>query len=97
MLTDLVSREEFSSLQEKLEMLAQVFEDLMHRNEWNVYTNGELAKKLKVSARTLQNWRDQGIITYTQIGSKIYYTEQAVQLMMKNHERKTFGKGGRHE
>ena len=39
-----------------------------------LWDNADLIKKWKVSARTLADWRSKGLIGYTQIGGKIFYT-----------------------
>ncbi|WP_460672948.1 helix-turn-helix domain-containing protein [Larkinella ripae] len=45
-----------------------------------MYGNEDLCKLLSVSKRSLQNWRDEGLIEFSQIGHKIYYTQRAVVL-----------------
>ncbi len=35
--------------------------------------NQEVCKILKISKRTLQSYRDEGILPFSQVGSKIYY------------------------
>lgn len=46
----------------------------------------ETAKWLKVSPRTLQNYRDKGLLPYSQIASKIYFRLQDLQeFLMKNY------------
>jgi excisionase family DNA binding protein len=47
---------------------------------------------LKVSKRTLQNYRDDGILTYSQVGGKIYFPASAIDEHLKNHLRKAFKK-----
>lgn len=38
------------------------------------FTQAELAERWKVSARTLEGWRDKGIgLAYTRIGSRVRY------------------------
>lgn len=39
--------------------------------EW--YTNRDVCRLLGVSQRTLQNYRDKGLIPYSQVGHKCYY------------------------
>jgi len=46
----------------------------------------ETARWLKVSPRTLQNYRDKGLIPYSQIAAKIYFRLQDLQeFLMKNY------------
>lgn len=57
-----------------------------------IIDNETLLKLMKVSRRTLQSWRDQGIISFSQIGSKIYYQMSDVQKLLEAHKRKAFKK-----
>lgn len=41
--------------------------------EQNWIENAELARRLHISLRTLQTYRERGIIGFTRIGRKIYY------------------------
>ena len=50
-------------------------------------TDRELSERLKVSRRTLQEWRNNRIIPYVQIASKILYRERDVQLMLEKQMR----------
>jgi len=52
--------------------------------------NDELAKMLKVTKRTIQNYRDNGIISFSQIGSKLYYRLSDVEDMLMKHHNKAF-------
>lgn len=45
----------------------------------------ETAKWLKVSTRTLQNYRDAGLLPYSQIGAKIYFRLQDLQEFLMKH------------
>lgn len=42
-----------------------------HLNGEKYLTNNEVCKLLKLSTRTLQDWRDNGTISYIQIKGKI--------------------------
>jgi hypothetical protein len=39
-----------------------------------------------ISKRTAQSWRDKGLITFSQIGSKIYYTQEDINNFFKEHK-----------
>jgi predicted site-specific integrase-resolvase len=47
-----------------------------------IYNTDELMKLLKVSRRTVQNWRDEGTIEFSQINGKIYYRMSAIAKML---------------
>lgn len=49
-------------------------------------TDREVSVQLKISRRTLQDWRTNGQIAYTMLGGKIIYRESDIQAMLeKNH------------
>ena len=50
-----------------------------------IFSNKELAKYLGVCCKTLQKWRDQGIISYSKIGRELFYTMKNVQKMLDDH------------
>ena len=55
-----------------------------------VYDNSDALKILKVSRRTLQGWRSQGLISFSQVGAKIYYTPENIDDFIKDHYVKKF-------
>ncbi len=52
--------------------------------------NQEFMQKMKISKRTAQHYRDTGIISFSQIGSKIYYKLADVEQLLKKHYNKAF-------
>jgi excisionase family DNA binding protein len=48
-------------------------------------TGDELCKLLRVSKRTLQNYRDQRVIPFSQIGRKIYYKYSDINEYLELH------------
>ena len=54
--------------------------------------NEELIAMLKISRRTAQTWRDEGKISFSQVGSKIYYKLSDVEKTMQEHYNKSFAK-----
>ena len=47
-----------------------------------IFNTDELMSLLKVSRRTIQNWRDRGTIEFSQINGKIYYRISAINKML---------------
>jgi hypothetical protein len=80
---DLVTKTELEGWGRNLEEMIQRTTRNTQGGEQGVYDTDDLCKKLKVSKRTLQNWRDEGLIEFSQIGHKIYYTESAVNQMFE--------------
>ena len=48
-------------------------------------TDKEVSTRLKVSRRTLQEWRNNGQIAYIQLGGKTLYAESAIQAMLERY------------
>ena len=85
--------------------LLALLEKLLEKRQPSAYgdellTDKEVAYLLKVSRRTLQDYRNNGILPYTQVGGKILYrasdTDERVQgsvQIQKKLTRKTLHKG----
>jgi excisionase family DNA binding protein len=52
-------------------------------------TGDEICKLLRVSKRTLQNYRDKRVIPFSQIGRKIYYKVSDIEDYLNNHHIKS--------
>ena len=51
-----------------------------------VYLTGEeVCQQLRLSTRTLQDYRDNGTIAYSKIGGKILYRQSDIQAMLERH------------
>lgn len=53
-------------------------------------TDKEVAERLRVCRRTMQEWRTNGLISYTLIGGKVLYTESDVQALLDKHHVEAF-------
>lgn len=51
-------------------------------------TNEEVCEKLHVSSRTLQDYRDTGLLGYVKLPGKIIYRESDVEKLLEDHYRK---------
>lgn len=54
--------------------------------------NQELMQLLKISKRTAQHYRDSGVISFSQVGNKIYYKLSDIEAMLQKHYNKAFAK-----
>lgn len=52
----------------------------------------EVSERLSVSRRTLQEWRNEGIIGYIKIGGKVLYSEREVMALIERNYYKPFEK-----
>ena len=54
----------------------------------NFYTDRELTEKLKVSRRSLQQYRDSGLLAFTRLGGKILYRSSDIEKLLDGCYRK---------
>lgn len=54
------------------------------------YTDEELSKKLKLSRRSLQEYRNEGRIPYIKLGGKILYRSSDVEELLEENYRKSW-------
>ena len=66
----------FTALDEMLDFVSQALKNRTpHLNGEKFLTNKDVCQILHISSRTLQDWRDNGIIPFFQIKGKILYRE----------------------
>lgn len=81
----------------QIQMFAQLMESVLKKLErycatarpmlgGEVYlTSEEVCKLLRLSSRTLQEYRDSGTIAYYKIGGKILYKQSDIQAMLERY------------
>jgi len=73
----------FEALEQMLSDLETAFENCKPSLNGERYlTDKEVSGKLKISRRTLQDYRNQGKIAYVQLGGKILYRESDIEKML---------------
>lgn len=82
---EIITKHEFSALENKLEAVIKILQTSSGGNLDKVYNTVELAKTLNVSTKTIQSWRDDRLIEFSQVRNSIFYTQQAVNDFLKNH------------
>jgi biopolymer transport protein ExbB/TolQ len=79
--------EQYTDLVNRLDTLNKKLEKNSKAPEETFLDNQEFLELMKISKRTAQTWRDEGIVSFSQIGSKIYYKMIDVQkLLNKNYK-----------
>lgn len=74
----------FTALDEMLDSVSQALKNRTpHLNGEKFLTNKDVCQMLHVSLRTLQDWRDNGIIPFIQIKGKILYMESEILKILK--------------
>jgi hypothetical protein len=74
---------------EKLNDIEQRLKKIQFNNDVFL-DNQEFLEVMNISKRTAQTWRDAGIISFSQVGNKIYYRVSDInELLNKNRSRAT--------
>ncbi len=72
---------EFDIISKKLSeieaRLSQISKGLYSNTEW--LTSEEVCQMLKISKKTLQNYRDKGIIPFSKIANRTYYKRADIE------------------
>lgn len=83
----LMEREAFEKMRDSLEMAAKKIEEASSRyskskkmQKW--LEGNEVCEILNISKRTLQTYRDNGTLSYSQIGYKMYYLADDILAML---------------
>jgi excisionase family DNA binding protein len=89
-----MSGKEYRSILEKLDALISVFNTgkSNEASEKLWLTQQETKEVLCVSSRTLQNYRDNGALSFSKVGRKIRYKKEDVESLLQKHYVKGFGK-----
>ena len=81
-----VPREEWQSLHDKLDRLTELVERNQSTASSADWLESEDARKiLGVSPKTWQNYRDQRLIPFSQIGRKIYVNRADLDAFLRKH------------
>lgn len=59
-------------------------------NGESFYTDEELSKKLKISRRSLQDYRNEGRVPYVKLGGKILYRSSDIEKLLEEGYRDKF-------
>ena len=74
----------FQSMEKMLDGISRLArENRPHLNGEKFLSNREVAECLNVSIRTLQEWRDTGVIPYIQIKGKIIYRQSDIDRLLQ--------------
>ena len=84
------TKDQFSDLMSKLDTIQNQISFKANPKKEISLDNQEFLTLLKISKRTAQTWRDEGKISFSQVGSKIYYKLSDVEKLMQEHYNKAF-------
>lgn len=83
----ILSAQQYKELINRLDVLNKKLEEKQKSPDDTFLDNQEFLQLMNISKRTAQTWRDEGIVSFSQIGSKIYYRMSDVKrLLDKNYK-----------
>lgn len=88
----ILSSEQFLEISKQLKEISNTLEFKAKQPSEKFIDNQEFIMLMKISKRTAQIWRDEGKISFSQIGAKIYYKLSDVEALLNNNYRKAFAK-----
>jgi hypothetical protein len=88
----ILTSDQYAELVSRLEAIQSELFKKQGKQEDTFLDNQEFLQLMNISKRTAQTWRDEGIISFSQVGSKIYYRMSDVQKLLDSNYRKAFKK-----
>lgn len=81
-----LSVQEWQQIIHRLEATVSKLQNTLQQDPKHIILdNADLLQIFNISARTLQRWRDDNQISYSQIGSKIFYRMHDIQTFLDNN------------
>lgn len=80
--------EELEVIEDRLKEIEKVLKSEQRFLDDPILDTEGVMTLLKVSRRSLQNWRDQGIIEFSAVNGKFYYRVSAINEMLQRHIQK---------
>ncbi len=88
----ILSKDQYTEIIEKLDELVKCINAKNEPKKDTFLDNQEFLLLMKISKRTAQTWRDEGRISFSQVGNKIYYKLSDVEKLLQEHYNKAFAK-----
>tara|TARA_R110002051_G_scaffold15619_1_gene48376 strand:- start:6163 stop:6447 length:285 start_codon:yes stop_codon:yes gene_type:complete len=86
----ILTAEQYNNLVSRLDKLNSTIESNQKTSKETFLDNQEFIQLMHISKRTAQTWRDEGKISFSQIGSKIYYKMKDVEVLLDKNYNKAF-------
>ena len=86
----ILTKEQYNELVSRLDKLNTTLESNQKTSKETFLDNQEFIQLMHISKRTAQTWRDEGKISFSQIGSKIYYKMKDVEVLLNKNYNKAF-------
>ena len=82
--------EQYQKLMDKIEEINLRLQPSSKSIRDLIIDNDDFISTMKIASRTAQRWRDEGKISFSQVGAKIYYTQADIEMFLKKHYNNAF-------
>lgn len=86
----ILSKAQFAEITKRLDELQNQLQNQKEASSKNFMDNEAFLEFMGISKRTAQSWRDEGKISFSQVGNKIYYKVSDVDKLLSEHYNKSF-------
>jgi len=86
----ILETEKFEELVKQVDVIQKFIRHTQRMPVCDFIDNVEFIKIMRISKRTAQAWRDEGLISFSQIGGKIYYRMSDIQNMLDKNCKPAF-------
>ncbi len=76
---------DFEKLFSETLLITEKYKNVLHKKEW--LDNHDVCVMLGISKRTLQTYKEQGLLPYSKLCRKNYFKKSDVVKLLKNHIR----------
>lgn len=80
--------EHYQDIIERLNKMEKILREKQKKNDLIFLDNQEFIQVMNISKRLAQRWRDIGLISYSMVGNKIYYSIMDIHTMLAQNYRK---------
>lgn len=84
-----ISNKNYEIIEKKLIELLQKFDKKMVQESIQIIDNSQFTELMGISQKLAQTWRDTGVVSFSQVGNKIYYRVSDIQELLNKTYRKS--------
>jgi Helix-turn-helix domain len=88
----IITQQNYDELISRLERIQQEVSKIQFEPKDPILDNAQVCQILGLSKRSLQEYRNSGLISYSQIGAKIYYRLSEINRLLDKHYKPAFKK-----
>jgi hypothetical protein len=79
----------YDKMEKKLSELIKKLDKKLVQESIQLLDNSQFMDLMGISVKTAQSWRDNGVVSFSQIGSKIYYKVSDIHVLLEKNYRKS--------